>query len=502
MSDKASQEQRLTDATAAARTSPDKDEHWNELEQLAATLQRPEDVAAVYRDVLATELPPALIARLGLRAVRFHDEWFGGDDSALVDVLSRILAVSPAEESALSRLTVVLTVTARWLDLLAVYDRALVATQDAGRKVRMLEEAIQVAKDFAAEPDRAIGYMQQLVVLKPGDAQLASSLERLLERRNRWADLIELWTARAEELPVEAALTLRERIATTHLERIGDRAAALAAATTLGAAGKAGGGSAGEAARDGAARILEQILADDEAPRAVRLAALGELAAAYDDRGRAEEVIRCIDVALGFAEPAERITLHTDASARLAAAGRPDLAIEHLAAWLALAPGAVEAHDELRGLVDQTGAHARYVDALLAAASSPAGASRRPVLLVEAADVRAERLADPAGAIALYQEVLAEPAPGDAPRSRRTTGPVNGADLAIALPVVRRLEALLEAAGRREEQLAVLERIAELHVTVHAQRRSGAAGSRTTPPTSRRSTRSRRSSRRASAGKS
>ena len=56
---------------------------------------------------------------------------------------SRVLEITPSSESALQRLSVIYTVGERWSDLLGLYDRALEATKDKARRIRLL-------RDFAA----------------------------------------------------------------------------------------------------------------------------------------------------------------------------------------------------------------------------------------------------------------------------------------------------------------------------------------------------------------
>src|SRR6185436_19474303 len=76
------------------------------------------------------------------------------------------------------------------------------------------------AKEFAGSPDRAIKYLQQLHTIRPNDAQLAAQLERLLERQERWADLIELWKERLGRLSREEVHRTRERIAEVYLDHL------------------------------------------------------------------------------------------------------------------------------------------------------------------------------------------------------------------------------------------------------------------------------------------
>ena len=180
---------RLQSALAAVEASPDDLGLWDELEDIAAKLQKPDEVGQLYRDVLARNLTAAQVAAIGPRASGFHEEWFGEESPYLAEVLTRVLTLDPRADWALARVTVLLTVREKWNDLLGLYDRALAAAEDSYRKTQLLEEAVQLAKDFAGQPDRAIGYLAELSSLRPNDAQLKVSLERLLERQGRHEEL-------------------------------------------------------------------------------------------------------------------------------------------------------------------------------------------------------------------------------------------------------------------------------------------------------------------------
>ena len=169
-----------------------------------------------------------LVAVLAPRAVRFHEEWFGAKADELEEILTRVLAVDPAAEWALRRLSVFYTVKERWNDLLALYDRSLAGVDDTTQRRELLTEAVRVAKDFVGDTDRTIGYLTDLQRLSPGDAHLAGQLERLLERQGRWAELAALWRSRVPGLAPAEARALRVRTAALLLDRLGDPAGALA----------------------------------------------------------------------------------------------------------------------------------------------------------------------------------------------------------------------------------------------------------------------------------
>ncbi|HEY8377024.1 MAG TPA: hypothetical protein VIK91_11070, partial [Nannocystis sp.] len=213
-------EQRFEAAAAAVRSEPERTDRWDEVEALGEPLQRAAEVAALYREILAQDLTPEAAAVVGQRAVAFFEEWFPGDESALVDVLQRVLAVQPDNGWAFQRLTAVLTLRERWTELLALYDRTLLAPVGETRRVQILGEAADIARDFAGQPDRAVDYMQQLLALQPSDTRLEAALERLLEKLGRWRDLIALYKRRIDLLGREATEGLPVRIAELWLDRL------------------------------------------------------------------------------------------------------------------------------------------------------------------------------------------------------------------------------------------------------------------------------------------
>ena len=435
----------LAEALAAAEADPENDACWDRLEELAEQTQRPDEVGALYRSVLAQDLSRDLAESLGQRAVGFHEQWFAEDSPHLVSVLSRVLEIDPEADWALQRVTVVLTVGERWSELLAIYDSCLAAAGDDARREQLLDEAAQLAKDFAGAPDRAIDYLTQLLALRPGDGQLISSLERLLERQQRWEELIHLWRRSTEQASEADALAMRQRIAACYLDNLGDAAATLAEVRAL-----------LEAEADEAPNLalLERVVALEDATPDVRRGALDLLRERYEAADRAEDVIRVLGVALGFAQGDEKLSLHRELGRRVAARGESADAMTHWAAVLVQDPTAEDAQEQLAHLAAQADAHEGYAQALVAAADAAEPGPRQYALIVEAGDVRGGQLSDQEGAIALYQRVLAADA-------RPPT----------KLTVARRVEKLLEEAERYADRLAVLEGLAELETDPVESRR-------------------------------
>src|SRR5690606_38785709 len=316
--------------------------------------------------------------------------------------------------------------------------------EPAQRKT-LLDDAAHVAKDFADAPGRAVDYMQALLELEPGNVKLASSIERLLERQRRFEDLIELWQTQIPRLSVEEGRATRVRIAAVFLDHLEAAGPALDELRSL------LDESPGHA--DGCAQ-LERILDFEAAPTEIRLAALALLRTNYDAVDRGRDFVGALERAVRFAAPAERTALHREAGVRLSILGRDEQAMSHYAALLAESPTDTDARKQLRQLARRSGLQALRADALTGAAEAAPDDGQRIALLLEAADLVQEALADADRAIALYDQVLA----------------LSEADPSLALSAAHRLDELLARSGKAQERLAVLERLATLERAASVRR--------------------------------
>src|SRR6185295_13058219 len=159
-------------AVAAALAAVESGPAWDHLEAAAIAAGRPAVALGAYRRALEPPIPAAAGVALGRRAVAFQVEWMADRPRVHEEILERVLRVDARCDWALRQLIVALTLAQRWDALLAVYDRALAAGPERERRVALLGEAAQVAKDFVGRQELAITYLQQLFALSPGDAQV------------------------------------------------------------------------------------------------------------------------------------------------------------------------------------------------------------------------------------------------------------------------------------------------------------------------------------------
>lgn len=424
-------------ALGAAERSPESDDAWDHLEELADQLQRPEEVANLYQQILRSGLSQSLHDHLANRAVNFHEEWFGDNPKATAKLLGEIVERDPQARWAFDRLTVVLTSAEQWGDLLGVYDRAMAETRDKKLRKQLLTDAAHVAKDFANEADRAADYMTELLLLDSDNQKLEGSLARLLERQSRWEDLIALWRRKLDSLAPVEARQLRVQIARCYREQLSQFDRTLHELDSV---------LTESPGHEESCKELEQVLTLEKAKVEQRKSALAMLRKNYDAAERPRDVVRVLERALGFLEAEDRRAAHRELGARLAILGDDEEAMRHYGALLEGDPADADALKQLRQIAQRSGHHDLHVKALVAAADLALDGGLQVMLLLEAAHRTRDILKDADTSISLYQRVLNS----------------EDADPVAALTAAHILNELLAAAGRAEERLAVLERLAKI----------------------------------------
>lgn len=427
----------LAEAIAGVENAPEDEAGWDSLEQLADELQQPDPVLAAYRAALDKGLNRKDAPKIADRAVKFVQAWYIDTPEAMPDLLGAIVAKYPAIDWAFERLVVHYTSAAKWEALLALYDKALAATRSEKKRTKLLNEASDLAKDFADQPDRAADYLQQLLRLEPDNDKHVSSLERLLERRERWDELLALWAEQIPKLSTEQARATRARIAKISLEKLDapDRAVAELRDLVEENPGHAD-----------ACEQLERILELESASVETRREALSLLRKTYEIVERPDDVVRVLTAALSFVTGDDVRALRREAGNRLSILGRDSDAIEHFAALLKDSPADADARKQLRSLAKRSERPDLHAQALLDAAEAAEEPTQRVALWLEAAAVKHNALKDIDGAIELYQRVLDS----------------DGADSAEALRAAQRLDQLLAEAGKNADRLDVLERLSTL----------------------------------------
>ncbi|MDJ0765567.1 MAG: tetratricopeptide repeat protein [Myxococcota bacterium] len=432
-------------AIQSVNDAPENVAAWEYLEHLAETQQRQEDAAKTYLDAISAKPPAGIREALFEGALRYYDEWFGDDAQAMNQVLSKIIDVDPKAQWAFDRLVVILSAAEQWDALLTAHDRALERIRDPKRRTKLLDEAAHVARDFAGDPDRAATYMLEHLDLDLSNHQLAASTQRLLERQEKWQELIDLWRKRATAVSTKEARALRIQVARCCLDNLNDPDQALAELSAL----------LDETPGDMAVcQELERLLSAESTTPAVKLTTLGKLTANYDAAKHPELAVAAIERAIGDMPDPKKRDLYREAGMRFATLGQDADAMRCYAELLAIEPTDLEARKQLRHLAVRSKQQRPRAEALVRAADVCEESAQQVALLMEAANLYWDALEDPNTAIDLFSRVLATP----------------DVDQAVALSAAHNLNELHKAQNRGQERLEVLEQLAVLERTAEVQR--------------------------------
>jgi len=452
-------------ALDACRELPKNPAFWDRAESLAQKLSSPEPLAKLYEQVLGGDLPKEEAIELGQRAVAFHEEWFE-DTNRIVKILQRVLEIDPDDTWAFDRLKLIFDAEERWDDLFALYDRAAQST-DRERRIEVLEEAAQVAKDFANHSKRAIGYFERLLELEPGSARLEAALERLYDREGCYRELVLLLGSRVAALPHEQAQKERARIAGLWLSELSDASSAIIVVEDM-LSNQVEGEDLGVdvvdllerilAAAERTAQVRESIAPpppgrhDSYAPMAKKRGLVRQRAAAllkerYVVKGHEADLARMLEVELeAIKNKKKRIEHHEQIAELYAGLGDDTRAIEHVIELVLLEPEVPAHRTELEAIAERTGRYDRLAEVLVSAANDTQDDALQVELLMHAGVTMKEKIGDATRAIDLFFRIL-------------SVSPI--AD-AMLLRACREVEPLLAQAGRREDRLDVLEKLAML----------------------------------------
>jgi tetratricopeptide (TPR) repeat protein len=389
-----------------------------------------------------TGLPANVEIDLSERAATLYEEKLGEIDRAK-PYLERILARDPSNDRAFHRLKQILTTREQWVELEAMYERAIGATREAPRRAELLAEVALVAEEITSDRPKAIGYYERILEIDGQHEQAVRSLEALYAADERWDRLAALLRNRLASAATDDALAIKLRLGTLAFSRLGDPATALSYLEEV---------LRDAPSNDDARQLVEKML---EVP-ATRAHAAAVLEGAYTERDEVAELVRVLEIRLESAHPAgeRRDLLRRVAELRDERLRDDASALEAFARLVPIDTDDARARNRLLEIARRLGAHERAVAVLTEAASNAGSPLPRAEILMDVARLLEDFLHDSARAEGVYKSVLE----------------IAADDAAIGLPATRSLERLYAAAGKSEELANVLRIEVKLEDSAEARR--------------------------------
>jgi tetratricopeptide (TPR) repeat protein len=311
-----------------------------------------------------------------------------GELDRAVDGWITVADLAPDDDAALVALAGVHRRREDWLAVQEALVRRLPLARDAAGRAAIHRQLAQLAEVERGSPDEAIGYLYEILDENPGDAQASEGLERLLGALERWHDLVDLFSRRAEAAAArgdaQGEIAELARAADVWEEKLGNP--------------------------DAAAEILEKLLERQPAyvPALTRLARIYEAAGDWERCGQV--LRRALDLRPTGRDAAD---LHYRLG-RVVEAEGGDLAaaLPHHQQALAHDPAHGEAIAALERAARERGDWAQVAELLGRREAVEADPRRRQELVVELAEIFRGRLGRPADALP-YLERAEAGAPDD-----------------------------------------------------------------------------------------
>ncbi|HEX6243036.1 MAG TPA: hypothetical protein VFZ61_19115, partial [Polyangiales bacterium] len=261
-------------------------------------------------------------------------------------------------------------------------------------------------------------------------------LERLLERNQRYRELIALRDSAAQSMPDAQANSVKVQIAELWLEKLRNPTAAVDVLRRVLEV------DPGEAA---ALTLLERILSSEEAAVGTRREVMQLLTETFSKTGRKLDAARIMRAGTRFSVGEERERLLRDAAKLYVDEDMDAEALTDLGELFALRPDDEALAKEVAQLVTKRAAHERHVSILLSAAEHAKTRRRAAELSLRAATIAYDPVGNVSLAVELCERVFAD----DSERE-------------LALDAGRALDALLEAQNSHDARLPVLDRLSTL----------------------------------------
>ena len=334
-----------------------------ELDRLLLKAGRAAERCSVLERLAGVESDPAARrAALG-EAARIAWSDLRDADRAIAAYKARI-ADDEADLEALDGMVSALEQTSRWAELVPVLERRAAVKIDGLRATEARLDLVWAARTL----DERLGDIDAAIAAWTGvrdklgpDAESGDALAALLERRERWEDLVALLESEAKlAVSRDREGELRRRLGEVHRDRTMKWDLAIGS-YALGAA------SGSEAALEGLEVLLARIDLGSQEQRPLLVAAVDALTEAYERAGAWKRTVALLEARLAAAlDDARRVAI-LEETARLLEAEALDLSAAFDAIWRAflLIPSASLATEALR-LARAAGRFQEVADALAA----------------------------------------------------------------------------------------------------------------------------------------
>ncbi len=193
-----------------------------ELERLASSTNKWNDLLGEYTQIVQTIAEPKIAADLWVKIGRWYGEHLGHLEYAIASE-QQALTLEPNHTEALSNLAGFYRKTSKWPDLVSTLARHAELEEDPAKKVQLHLDMAELWEGPLGDQAQAVESYRAALEADPATLEALNALERLYRRNEQWPDLIEVLQRKAQAIEdTEEVVKLKHTIGTLYEERLGD----------------------------------------------------------------------------------------------------------------------------------------------------------------------------------------------------------------------------------------------------------------------------------------
>ena len=203
------------------------------LERLAAELDRWGEVVAALTEGVADSYDPDLVARMHAKIATIQEEQLGDNEQA-VAAWRKVLEAHEDDERAVGALVRLLDLLGQHEELIAVLERKAAHAMDPEEQKGTYLRVAEIYESLLDNPDKATDTYRQMLMVDEMDPTAITALERLYLLSEQWTELIWVYQHKLErEDDEDERRDLRLSIARVYEEQLSDNFEAISAYKVL-----------------------------------------------------------------------------------------------------------------------------------------------------------------------------------------------------------------------------------------------------------------------------
>jgi tetratricopeptide (TPR) repeat protein len=212
---------------AAFKEDYSNDATSRELERLATSTNKWNELLSDYTQVVQTIQDPKIAADLWVKIGRWYGEHLGHLEYAIASE-QQALALDPNHKEALGNLADFYRKTSKFPELVAILAHHAAVETDPKKQVDLYLGMADLYESALMDPAQAVAAYRQAVNADPACLDALSSLERLYRRDQQYPELIDVLSRKAGVVvETETVIQIKQQIGNLYEEHLGDATQAI-----------------------------------------------------------------------------------------------------------------------------------------------------------------------------------------------------------------------------------------------------------------------------------